>query len=334
MALYLGYTSALELIRYLRSTGDSALEGKPVRRRTLDAPVNAVKMLRELDDTASRWLSHVSKPIHAFVDDPKLQTTTAQLVSHVWSSPVPTGAFVDLGHGICVSSAPALFLQLATIMDMPELVFATMELCGEYSRWHLPLGGMGDPLYTDFEENRAYTFDLDRLTTRAKIAAYLERNPGARGSVKARAALKWVLDNAKSPMETAVYLQLCLPRRLGGYGLPKPALNPEVTVSNPSGAKKLYPDLFWAGPDIDVEYNSDYAHSGDWARHRDSKREVELVVGEVKVLPLTRPQVMDVKEFDSFAHGLRRLMGIRSRKLEDDWEEKRATLRATLLPSS
>ncbi len=334
MNLYLGYESSLELVRYLRSTGDGTIEGTSVRRGRLRSPLSSVHDLQSLDNTAEQWLSHVSRPIHAFVDKPARQTRTSKLVTHVWGPDVPNGTFVDIGHGIFISSAPALFLQLATMMDTAELAFVGMELCGEYSRWHLPLGGMGDPLYTGYEENREYTYDLDRLTTRAKIESYLVRNPGARGAVKARAALKWVLDNAKSPMETGVYLQLCLPRRLGGYGLPLPILNPKVTVGGAGGERVLSPDLFWKASGIDVEYNSDYAHSGEWNRHKDSKREVELVVSKVTVLPLTRTQVMNVDEFDTFATGLRKLMGIRARPLDAAWKERRAALRTITLPGA
>ena len=132
-------------------------------------------------------------------------------------------------------------------------------------------------------------------------------------------------------METAVYLLLCLPKRLGGYGLPKPVLNPKLIVRNPDGTKERYPDLFWTGANIDVEYNSDEAHSGEWSRYRDSKREIELTVANVKVLPLTRPQLLNVDEFDAFAQGLRRLLGVRARAADSGWNHRRAELRRKLL---
>jgi hypothetical protein len=132
-------------------------------------------------------------------------------------------------------------------------------------------------------------------------------------------------------METATYLLLCLPRKLGGYGLPKPLLNPALLISGPDGVKRRYPDLFWPGANIDVEYNSDEDHSGEWARYRDSKREIELTVADVRVLPLTRPQIIDADEFDGFANGVRRMLKIRTRPLDPDWASKRGELRRFLL---
>lgn len=96
-------------------------------------------------------------------------------------------------------------------------------------------------------------------------------------------------------------------------------------------ARGWRPDLFWLGPNIDVEYNSDAEHSGEWARYRDSRREVELAVADVRVLPLTRPQLMDADSFDAFAQGLRRMLGIRSRTPDAGWAHRRAELRHTLL---
>ncbi|MBQ1450133.1 MAG: hypothetical protein IIZ12_04265 [Eggerthellaceae bacterium] len=159
----------------------------------------------------------------------------------------------------------------------------------------------------------------------------MARQSALRGSVGANAALKWVIDNSASPMETAVYLLLCLPKRLGGYGLPKPILNPKLIISTPDGTKERYPDLYWIGASIDVEYNSDLSHSGEWARYRDSKREVELTVANVRVLPLTRRQLMSVSEFDAFAQGLRKMLGIRSRKVDSEWAYRRDELRGRLL---
>ena len=89
--------------------------------------------------------------------------------------------------------------------------------------------------------------------------------------------------------------------------------------------------MFWIGANIDVEYNSDSAHSGEWARYRDSKREVELTVANVKVLPLTRAQLMSADDFDAFAQGLRRMLGIRARREDPEWRLRRAELRHRLL---
>ena len=333
MRLYLGPKSSLELIRFLRvANGVDGIEGTPVRKRSLSDASNTVKAIKELDITAQLWLEHVEQPIHAFVPERAKGTSTKHLVTHVFSQQIPNGAFLDLGHGVCICTPQFAFLKLASQLEPLELLALGMELCGTYSRWNPNAGSGGLAAARDREDTRLCTYELPPAINTKRLTAFVARMSGQRGAIGARKVIRWVLDGSASPMETATYLLLCLPRRLGGYGLPKPVLNPVLLISGPDGVKKRYPDLFWYGANIDVEYNSDEEHSGEWARYRDSKREVELTVADVRVLPLTRPQLMDAHEFDGFAHGLRRMLGIRSRPFDPDWSYRRDELRRFLLP--
>jgi len=332
MKLYLAPESSLELTRYLRSTnGEGGLGGAPMRKRMLNDATNTVQELVELDETAQRWLAHSGDPVHVFVAARTKGTITKHLTTHVFGQPAPHGSFLDLGHGVCMCAPHFMFMQMAAQVDLVDAVRIGMELCGAYSQWRLEPGIMGDPYYREHSETQACTFELPPVMKSNRAEAFVARQSALRGSVGARTALKWVVDNSASPMETAVYLLLCLPKRLGGYGLPKPILNPKLIISTPDGTKERYPDLYWIGASIDVEYNSDLSHSGEWARYRDSKREVELTVANVRVLPLTRRQLMNASEFDTFAQGLRKMLGIRSRKADSEWAYRRDQLRSRLL---
>ena len=332
MRLYLAPEPSLELIRYLRSVnGEDGLDCAPVRKLVLNDAINNVRALNELDATAQLWLSHVSRPVQAYVADRARGTSTKQLVTRLFSEDVPYGAFINAGHGVCLCSPAFTFMQLATKLDTIELLRVGMELCGSYSRWQLAPAPSGDPSQPAFEETIGYTYDIPRAMNANLMEGFLERLMGYRGNNGAKLAARWLVNGSASPMETATYLLLCLPKRLGGYGLPKPILNPKLIISNPDGTKVRYPDLFWQGPNIDVEYNSDSDYSGEWARYRDSRREVELTVANVRVLPLTRPQLVDAEQFDAFAQGLRRMLGIRSRKADAGWEARHAELRQVLL---
>ena len=318
MKLYLGPTSSLELIRYLRIVnGAEGLEAKPVRKRLLNDAVNTVKSLDELDAAAQFWLTHLSSPIHALVGDSAQNTRTKRLVTHVLAGQTPNGAFLDLGHNVRICTPQFAYLQLGMQLDFLDLLRIGLELCGGYS--------------LDPEQPGSCAFGLPPAMEAGRMESFLERMAGQRGAVAARKTLRYLLPRSASPMESATYLLLCLPRRLGGYALPQPLLNPKVMISNPDGIKERYPDLFWKDANIDVEYNSDEDHSGNWARYRDSKREVELTVANLRVLPLTRNQLMDAGEFDAFAQGLRRMLGIRTRPHDPEWEFRRDELRRRLL---
>ena len=335
MKLYLAPKSSLGLIHHLRTAnGDDGIGGTAVRRKRLDDAINGKRMLDALDETAQRWLQHAGDPVYAYVDDRARGTSTKHFATQVMGEPVPSGAFLNVGHDVCVCTPQFTFMQMAKDLDPIEAIGLGMELCGTYSidRLDTESPAASNTPSADLDaRGHACSFELPRVASAARLANYAERMWGLRGRRNAQDALRWVIDGSASRMETAVYLLLCLPKRLGGYGLPKPVLNPKLIISNPDGRKERYPDLFWQGPNIDIEYNSDSDHSGEWARYRDSKREVELVVADVKVMPLTRLQLTYVDEFDTFAQGLRRMLGVRTRPTDAGWEHRRAELRRRLL---
>ena len=118
-------------------------------------------------------------------------------------------------------------------------------------------------------------------------------------------------------------------RITGPYSLVKIIDKVNVTTSTTSTCR--YPDLYWPVRAVDVEYQSDQDHSGNWARYQDARRQVELEAENVAVLPLTRHQVMDASEFNAFATTVRRMLGVRSRPLPSDREWRYDNLRRTVL---
>ena len=331
MRLYLALESSLELTRYLRSVGSGVIEGRLLRGKTLRDAIKTEREIYELDSTAEQLLSHVTRPIHAYVPSRNQATHVQGLHTHVWGTEVPQGSFIDIGHGICVSAPEFLLLQLSTVMHKVELIKAGMELCGHYSMWRLPPANASELRESLHDESGGATFEILAATSKKRIEAFAARNKGMRGVKKALGAVRYMLDHSASPMETAAALLLSLPRSLGGYGLPAPVLNPEVTVVTPTGREIRYPDLFWEGADLDAEYQSDQNHSGEWSRYRDSRRMVSLVAGRVTVLPLTRAQLMSADDFDSFAHAVRSLLKVHRRPETAEWRCRRADLRTMLL---
>ena len=328
MQLYLCGSSALDLMRYLRSVNDGEIPGKPTRPRSLGGAVCRNAHLNALNDDAQRMLAHVRGKVHALVPSAELKTETSQLVTHVWSHPVPANAFINLGNGISISSPQFLFLQLAPHLSYVDLIMVGLELCGFYSLWKYPRARPGVTVEDEFKEA---TYNLQPATSAQRIADFVGRMKGERGALKARAVLKYLLDFSASPMESAVYLLLCFPRSMGGWGLPKPIFNARVTVTTSTTHETRYPDLYWQLRGLDVEYQSDYAHSGEWSRYRDSIREVELEAEDISVLPLTRLQLMDPEEFIAFATSVRRKLKVRTRPLPDDWRYNYEKLREQLL---
>lgn len=119
-----------------------------------------------------------------------------------------------------MSTPEFCFLQMAGCLSLVQLIQLGFELCGTYA-----LVG-GAPAV-----RRAAP-----LTTKVKLAAFVEQSSGARGCKKAARAVRYVQDGAASPMETMLAMMLCLPYGLGGYGLEKPLINHRVDVPSSSKA--------------------------------------------------------------------------------------------------
>ncbi|RVU97370.1 hypothetical protein EII22_07010 [Coriobacteriales bacterium OH1046] len=329
MRLYLCGKSALSVLRYLRSIRDDRLEETSVRVRTLVQPMHTPRHVEELSGSAEWMLGHAGETIHALVPKKGMVIARGGLATHLWSTKVPGGAFIRLTDDLFLSSPAFVFLQMARELEPIELAKLGMELCGFYAlpEKHTPYV----PASVDETE-----YEIQAVASARKIVSLCEAASSAvPGMRKARMVAGWLADGAASPMESATYLLLCLPKRMGGYGLPKPVFNPKVTVDTPNGAEDRFPDLFWKMKDnaIDIEYQSDLAHSGNWKRYKDSKRQVQLTVNRITVLPLTKAQLKNTDDFHELAIGLHKLLKIRVRCLEVAWEAKRTELRKAMFSS-
>ena len=56
----------------------------------------------------------------------------ASLCRHVWSKPIPNGAFRAVSSGVLVSSPEFTFLQLASMLDLIDTALVGMSLCARY----------------------------------------------------------------------------------------------------------------------------------------------------------------------------------------------------------
>lgn len=328
MPLYLYGQSALDVARYLRVIEGGTLPGLSSRPRRLSNAIHTHRQLNELNHPAQLMLNHVCGPIHALAPTQDHLNRSDRMVTHLRTHDIPGGAYLDLGNDVFLPTPAFLLLQMATQLDEVGLISLGLELCGYYSKWK---SADASSLRSADDETDGCTFELEPATTAKKLMRFVGRCKGERGYRASINALRWILNNSASPMESATYLLLCLPRRMGGYALPQPLFNVKVNVSTSTTTTRRFPDLYWPSHGLDVEYDSDRDHWGLWSRYRDARRTVELVAEKVTVLPLTRMQLMDVTEFHAFATSVRRTLGIRSRTPRPKWYDRRTELRERLL---
>ena len=212
---------------------------------------------------------------------------------HLWEK-VPHDSLSPAGESSFVSSPELCFLQMAATLSFEELIVLGMELCGTYS--------------LDPDEEEGFATRTVPLTSRASLLDFCTRCDAIHGKKAAMRALRFIADGAASPMETAIYLALCLPYKYGGYGIPSPVLNLEIGLSE--NAQKLYRaahcrgDLCWIKDGkykLVLEYLGVKAHEGSAKMIADRARTLAIEEMGYEVIEITKEQAHDIMAFDLVA---------------------------------
>lgn len=162
---------------------------------------------------------------------------------------LPAGAFLDLGGGLYSSGPELAFLEGAARLALPHAVLLGLELCGAFSRNAL------DP-----RSGRA-TMELAPVTSVERLRAFLDGARGVRGLNRARQALRYVADNAWSPMEAVVACMMAIPPEENGYGFGRCVLNLRVDTREaaigPGDKSERVPDILVAGTSVGINYDGE-----------------------------------------------------------------------------
>ncbi len=268
-------------------------------------------------------------PIHTVVSRAQDRRPSRFFCPHVLNLDLPRGSFVEVAKGINVASPELMFVQMAETLSLIETIQLGYELCGSYA--------------TPTEESTLSDDDAERgfvrrkpLTTQKDILRFIDLASKLRGSRNALRAARFVRDNSASPMETKLALLLCLPRMLGGYGIPFPVMNADVFVpsgnySNAQRTQQRRCDLYWPDARLALEYDSDSWHADDKSRQLDSQRRVRLNSADVFVVTVTRGQLYNANETDMIARFVARRLNVRLRFSAKRALSTRYALRCELL---
>lgn len=232
-----------------------------------------------------------------------------------------------MDRAVYVPRPELTFLLMSHYLSLTGLMLVGMELCGHY---RLMSASSRQPLTSS-----RTLYDKQALTSTAHLARYLERCKGIGGIKEARRALRYLANDSASPMESVVYLLLCLPRSLGGFAIRRPILNAKRAVNRSAKsftlADHLVPDLYWPQYHLDVEYDSDEFHSDDASLQAGARRTLALRSMNVEVFSLTYDVVNDTTAFEEFARMVTKRLGQRWRQPTEQELKRRKTLRADLL---
>jgi len=301
----------------------------------------------------------LTTPVDVLVTMPQQRNTQAArrmdkipYRTHQWSGPVPSGSIDELVFSrerlggiplmpdegpasgvpfktmLFCSSKPMIFAQLSRTLDTIALVELACELCGEYTLAPWTEQGF-----------KNHPKDLSIANLRSFLA---QMGWDARHHGRATSAARLAQEGSRSPLETIVFMLLCLPARLGGYGIPNPLLNPwvnaegNVVVGRDEGGD-LRPDLFWESARLDVEVQSRAFHRDKSTRGsrkmNDFDRELRLKTRGIEVLPVTITTIRSLHDMDALALHILRRLGRQSRYPTGDiWRARQAELRVRVVP--
>ena len=301
-----------------------SLERAP--RFAVDLPANALFAYSEEDawTMAPAWITprfmdgNLDK-LGILVFDAALRRRSASHVAHSWTGPVPRNSFNGIGN-VFLCTPEFCYLQAAVDLSFIELIAFGCELCGLYS--------------FDEHAERGVRQRKAPLTSRSRLASYLDGAQGCRGYKKARKALQYVVDGSASPMETYDLMCLCLPYRHGGYGLEYPEINGEVKLDGPAmriaGLESARGDMLWRDAKFDLEHQGAYDHESTEKYYRDRARKNGLREMGIEVYELTARQVGDIGAFELVALRIAGMQGKRIPKAKLGPTEERVALRRIL----
>lgn len=250
------------------------------------------RTLDEIRECVPEIYWHDEEPLDIMIFNSAQRGWSERIKYHTWSSALPQNALYGAGN-LLVSSPEFVFLQLAGELTTAQLAALGCELCGTYILQSRSERLMAVP---DAAPRRRFP-----LTNTTKLEAFLSAAKSARNLAKAHRALQHVVEASRSPMETMMFLLLCLPPRLGGYGMPHPVMNPVIDLDavarKTAGRRWCEGDACWIESKLDLEYNG-LVHASAQRMRSDAGRVIALEHMGWKVISVTSSQVFDIEQFE------------------------------------
>ena len=254
-----------------------------------------------------RVLEGCGGKLHVLCFGRKSRRVSCQHVTHLWAAAIPPNSFFRLSESAFVASPEMIFLGSASRLDIASLIALGDELCGLYTFDRNDERGM--------RKRKIALTSVDRLSAYVGMCARMPCTfPGIRA---AQRALGHIVDNSASPMETFDEMTMCLPYRMGGYGLPKPVMNPEIPLGDKAQRiakqSRCYADMLWRDAWLDVEHQGGADHSSPEDALADRARVNGLQEMGFKVIELTAAQVEDLLAYEYIVTRIAKILGKRIR---------------------
>lgn len=311
--------TAFEVLRRLDFISSAAYEPNPSEVLGKCSMANTSRLKTQLNP-----FYIPADSIHLLVGESSQSGTKKGIARHVAAAELSAHSVFQLETGLYCTSPEETYLSLAqtllaeTSKDLrfkaeAVLAFWGMELCGLY--------------YFNAKDNALAKRNLP-LTSKAKLASYLEKCACRPGVAFARRALEHVEDKSRSPMESACALLLCRARRIGSLGLPLGEIN--CTLETSEGVREV--DRVWKKYGLGYEYQGREYHTGETRRQEDRRRNALLGSG-ITIVNIWYEDIAQPEAFDNLSKTLAKTMGKRLRIRDKSFKWRQHVLRSVVLPS-
>ena len=300
-------------------------ERTPLRAQPL-LPTNCAFRKHDIEPLIPEWitdefLAPTDGVLHLLSFDNSQKRLHSDVTVHAWTGPIPEGSFYELSSGIWVESPAFMFLQAASILDQKTLIAFGDELCGLYS-------------FDRRDVKRGFRKRERPLLTIGQLTQFVHQAGKWKYQKRAQKALKHIVANSASPMETLDEMTICLPGTLGGYLVTTPIMNEEVHLEGKAARiarrEKCYLDMGYASKHLDVEHHGKNDHSSPEQMDSDRARVNGLKEMGFEVIELTKGQVYDLEAYECIIKRIARILDIQLNHRALGHTQQRCDLRRRL----
>lgn len=281
-------------------------------------------------------LPSISRPIVIVAKGRDERSQSRNWESRVWSKELPPHSIYRLGNTGAFLCAPWFcYAQMAARLNLADAIRLGLELCGTHST--LPFTpGISTPFRVSEKDARNGFVSSSPITTAGRLRADLASSPVG-PYTKAMSAARFLVDGSRSPGESRLFTLLCLPVKLGGYGLPFPLLNEGIELPMQlrrlAGANRFFCDFYYPERRLAIEYDGGY-HGQEKQRMSDNLRQLVLESLDITFVRLDARQMANPMAMDMRAREISKRLGIRFREPSKRGMENRRKLRAQVLDYS
>ncbi len=172
------------------------------------------------------------------------------------------------------------------------------------------------------------------LTSKGRIARYIDGVGHTRGVAPLRHVLGNVIDGSASPLETEVLLMLCGSKWIGGEGWEEPWVNRRLdfplNIRALSGQGYAIPDQMWLDRGIIFECQGKAFHADEQGFEVRNGRRAGLEALGFEVREITDAQVRNLEIWDAMLEGFSRALDMPLRKRTPAFLRRRDELRGEL----